>query len=366
MERFNSKTNGITQRRWLLHANPPLAALISKTIGSGWITNFFELQNLQPFAEDPLFRKNFATVKKEAKERLKDALLREYGIRIDTNSLIDVQIKRIHEYKRQLLNALHIVMLYNRIKNGDPDTFTPVTFLFGGKAAPGYERAKLIIKLINNISAVINSDKAVKGRIKVYFIPNYRVSLAEKIIPAADISEQISTAGTEASGTGNMKFMCNGALTLGTMDGATIEIVEEAGKENEIIFGLSSDEVRELKPVYNPKEYYERDAEIRKALDRIFSGYFNFSEPGIFDDLKTMLFDEGDTYMLLADLRSYSDAHQAARKLYTTPEEWYKKAIYNVASAGKFSSDRTIAEYATQIWDLSPCRIDHTRGVKTP
>ncbi len=356
-ERFNSKTNGITQRRWLLHANPPLAALISKTIGKEWITDFYKLKKLKPFAHDPLFRKEFAETKKKAKERLAKVLLNEYSIEINTNSIIDVQIKRIHEYKRQLLNALHIVMLYRELKSNNPETFTPVTFLFGGKAAPGYERAKLIIKFINNISAVINNDKTIQDRIKVFFIPNYRVSLAEKIIPAADISEQISTAGTEASGTGNMKFMCNGALTLGTMDGATIEIVEEAGEENEIIFGLSSSEVQALKPVYDPEEYYRTDTEIRKTLDLIFSGYFNFSEPGIFNDLRTMLFDEKDPYMLLADLRSYSDAHRKARELYTDRGAWNKKAIHNIASAGKFSSDRTIAEYASEIWDLSPCRI---------
>ncbi len=365
-ERFNSKTNGITQRRWLLHANPPLAALISDTIGDRWITDFYDLTKLKPFAENSDFQNKFAEVKKKAKKRLADALLREYGIQLNTESLIDVQIKRIHEYKRQLLNALHIVMLYTRIKNGNPDTFTPVTFLFGGKAAPGYERAKLIIKFINNLSDIINNDKTVKDKIKVFFIPNYRVSLAEKIIPAADISEQISTAGTEASGTGNMKFMCNGALTLGTMDGATIEIIEETGKENEIIFGLTAEEVQAMKPVYHPEEYYRTDSEIHTALDLIFSGYFNFSEPGIFDDLKKMLFNEGDTYMLLADLRSYSDAHRKARELYTDTAEWNKKAILNIASAGKFSSDRTIKEYAAEIWDLKPCKIAHATEADIP
>jgi len=357
-ERFNNKTNGITQRRWLLHANPPLASLITETIGDRWITRFSELTKLAPFADDPLFREKFAITKKTAKIRLADSLKKEYGIILNPDSFFDVQIKRIHEYKRQLLNALHIVMLYNRIRKGDPDNFYPITFLFGGKAAPGYEKAKLIIKFINNLSLVINSDKRIRDKIKVFFIPNYRVSLAEKIIPAANISEQISTAGTEASGTGNMKFMCNGAITIGTMDGANIEIVKEAGIENEIIFGLTADEVKKCKSDFDPAKYVQ-DPEIKDALDLIFSGYFNFTEPGIFDFIKTMLFDEGDKYMHLADLKQYSEAHERAVELYKDREEWNKKAILNIAAAGKFSSDRTITEYARDVWNLQKCPIAH-------
>lgn len=358
-ERFNNKTNGITQRRWLLHANSALAALITETIGNGWITDFSQISRLKPFADDPIFKEKFAAVKRLAKIRLAEKLTREYKIGINPDSFIDVQIKRIHEYKRQFLNALHIVMHYNRLKKENPDNYFPTTYLFSGKAAPGYERAKLIIKFINNISTIINNDKTLKGKLKVFFIPNYRVSLAEKIIPAADLSEQISTAGTEASGTGNMKFMCNGAITIGTMDGANIEIVKEAGRENEIVFGLTAEEAAKLKPVYDPNEYYRNDPEIKEAVDLIFSGYFNPDEPGIFDPLKTMLFDEGDTFMHLADLRSYSDAHEKALELYGKRTEWNKKAVLNIASAGKFSSDRTITEYTRDIWHLKKCSVGH-------
>jgi len=354
-DRFNSKTNGITQRRWLLSANPPLASLITETIGEGWITDYSQISKLRTYAEDPSFQKAFHEVKKQTKQSFASHVYREFGWKVDPESIYDTQVKRIHEYKRQMLNALHIIMLYNRMRDSDPKDFPPITFFFGGKAAPGYTLAKLIIKFINNISQVINHDPAVKGRLKVFFLPNYRVSMAERIIPATDISEQISTAGKEASGTGNMKFMCNGALTLGTMDGANIEIVEEAGRENAFIFGHDSDEIYELAKHYDPAEFCRADEEIRRAVDLILSGYFNFSEPGIFEPLRKALFDDGDRYMHLADLTSYSEAHEQARTLYKDdPSEWRKRAILNIASSGKFSSDRTISQYAKEIWGVSP------------
>ncbi len=356
-DRFNSKTNGITQRRWLLGANPHLAELITETIGKEWITDFFQLRRLKPYADDESFRKRFRTTKEKAKIRLSDSLKREYGITVNPGSIIDVQIKRIHEYKRQLLNALHIVILYSRIKNGTEKLSTPVTFLFGGKAAPGYERAKDIIKFINSIASVINNDKTVSPFVNVHFIPNYRVSLAEKIIPAADISQQISTAGTEASGTGNMKFMCNGALTLGTLDGANIEIVREAGEDNAVIFGLTAGEAESIRKNYDPYEYYKNNGEIKEALDLISSGYFGFPGPGTSDFIRKALFDERDRYLILADIESYSRAHKKARTMYEDRDNWDRKMILNIAAAGKFSSDRTIREYAEEIWNLKRYRI---------
>lgn len=357
-ERFNSKTNGITQRRWLLESNPPLASLISETIGDEWIRDFTQLRKLLPYATDPGFQRSFFSVKREAKLALADHLQREEGLSIDPDNLFDVQIKRIHEYKRQLLNALHIVLLYKQIRDGSAGDIQPRTVLFGGKAAPGYAAAKLIIKLINNIASVINSDKKVRKLLQVHFIPNYRVSLAQRIIPASDISEQISTAGTEASGTGNMKFMCNGALTMGTLDGANIEIAEEAGKENIFIFGLNAREAAELTPIYRPSSVLEKDSEIAEAVDLLFSGHFNFSEPGIFDPLKQMLL-EHDRYLHLADLRSYAETQKEAAAIYRRkPEQWREMAIRNIALSGKFSSDRTIAEYADEIWKTAPRPVE--------
>ena len=357
-ERFNNKTNGITQRRWLLHANPSLAALITEKIGNGWITDFAQIRKLEPWADDKDFRKKFQETKVQAKKRLSECIEKKYRIKLNPDAFYNVQIKRIHEYKRQLLNIIQIIMLYNRIKKGNPDNYFSRISLFAGKSAPGYDMAKLIIKLINNVSGVINNDKSIKGKLQVFFLADYKVSLAEKIIPATDLSEQISTAGTEASGTGNMKFMCNGAITIGTMDGANVEIVQEAGIENEFIFGLSAEEVAVLKPDYNPLNYYLEDAEIKEALDMIFNDYFSFTEPGIFAPIKRMLLEEGDKYMHLADLRSYDNAHQKAALLYEDKEEWNRKAIINIASSGKFSSDRTIAEYAKDIWNLKPCPVE--------
>lgn len=357
-ERFNNKTNGITPRRWLLKANPPLAALITEAIGDAWITDFSRIADLRPLAEDKAFRESFLKVKREAKVALGGYLHHHHGWQLDPDSLFDVQIKRIHLYKRQMLNALGIVAQYNRIRSGAADSVVPRTYLFGGKAAPGYFMAKLTIKFVGNLAQVINSDPAMKGRMQVHFLPNYRVSLAERIFPASDISEQISTAGTEASGTGNMKFMCNGALTLGTLDGANIEIMEEAGKENIFIFGMTAEEVAAARQGYNPWDYYNANPEIRQAVDLIRSGYFNVNEPGIFDPLLDELMSSSDPYLYLADLESYVGAQDEVSALYRTPDEWSRRAILNIAGAGKFSSDRTILEYASDIWKVKPCPVE--------
>jgi starch phosphorylase len=356
-QRFNAKTNGVTQRRWLLKANPPLADLITGTIGDGWITDLSHLEGLVPLADDAGFRERFRTVKRQAKEGLADYLRRKFGFRLDPDSLFDIQVKRIHEYKRQLLNVLGIVARYNRLRRNPDLDLLPRTYLFGGKAAPAYALAKRIIKLINAVGATINHDPAVDGLIGVYFVPDYRVSLAERIIPAADVSEQISTAGTEASGTGNMKFMLNGALTVGTLDGANVEMREEVGEENLFLFGLTAEEVEQRAPHYDPRHVYEADDEIREAVDLVTSGYFNFDEPGIFDPIREALIDRGDRYMHLADMRSYLDAHDRADALYRRPDDWDRMAVLNVARCGKFSSDRAIAEYVRDIWRVEPCPI---------
>jgi len=360
-ERFNNKTNGITQRRWLLAANPGLAALIREAIGDGWITDFAQISQLAPFAEDREFRARFRQVKRAAKETLARVIRRECGMIVQPDTLFDVQVKRIHEYKRQLLAVLHIVVRYNRVRKGKPTDFLPRTFIFAGKAAPGYTMAKLIVKLINNVAYVVNNNDATNKVMRVLFLPNYRVSLAEMIFPASDLSEQISTAGTEASGTGNMKFMCNGAITIGTLDGANIEIVDEVGRENAFIFGLTAEEAEALRPRYQPRDFYEGDPEIKEAVDLLFSGHFNFSEPGLFDPIRSALLDEGDRYMHLADLASYCATQALADDLYRTEEEWSRRAILNVSAAGRFSTDRTIAEYARDIWKVSPCPIDIRR-----
>lgn len=363
-ERFNNKTNGITQRRWLLDANPDLAKLITDTIGNKWITSFDEIKKLAPYAEDSAFVEEFAKVKQKAKLRAADFLKKDSGIILNTDTLIDVQVKRIHEYKRQLLNALNIIMIYNKMKNDRAyrESFAPTTFLFGGKAAPGYINAKLIIKFINNIAKVINSDPQVNKILQVYFMPDYRVTLAENIIPATNLSEQISTAGTEASGTGNMKFMVNGALTIGTLDGANVEMAEEVGKDNIFIFGHTEDEIAKLSSIYNPTEWAYKDPEIKAMLALIESDYFNINEPNIFEPLRKSLFDYGDRYYLFADLRMYHERHEEATKLYKeNPAEWNKKAVLNIASSAKFSSDRTIKEYADEIWNIKPCKVKRSK-----
>ncbi|HCG64056.1 MAG: glycogen phosphorylase [Spirochaetae bacterium HGW-Spirochaetae-4] len=363
--RFNNKTNGITQRRWLLDANPLLAAKISEAIGDGWITDYERIRDLEPFADDAAFRSDFLTIKQKAKDHAVAFLKKDCGIAINPNTMFDVQVKRIHEYKRQLLNALNIILLYQRIKEGRIQDFPPTSFLFGGKAAPGYVNAKLIIKLINNIARTINNDTSVRGLLSVHFLPNYRVTMAEHLIPATDLSEQISTAGFEASGTGNMKFMCNGALTIGTMDGATVEMAEEVGREHMFIFGHSADEIERMRAQYDPYEWVTRDPEIRKTMDLFLSGYFNVMEPNIFDPLRQSLLND-DRYFHFADLRSYADAHDEATFLYANNRDiWARKAILNIAASGKFSSDRTIMEYANDIWKTRRCPIDRDESASS-
>jgi starch phosphorylase len=356
-ERFNNKTNGVTPRRWLLLANPELSALITEKIGDDWVTDLSQLRQLLPLADDAGFRKRFRDANQAAKDRFAAWLKATTGQAIDPRSIFDSQIKRIHEYKRQLLNALHIIVLYNRLRANPKLAMPPRTFFFAGKAAPAYRLAKLIIKLIGNVGRVIDDDPAARGRIKVVFLPNYNVSLAERLIPASDVSEQISTAGYEASGTGNMKFMMNGALTIGTRDGATIEMAEEAGEENFFLFGLTAEQVQNSRGWYKPRWHYENEPETREALDLIFNDHFSRDEPGIFTPIRETLLDRGDYFMHLADLTSYAQAQQKLGELYADPEAWTRKAIINVACSGKFSSDRTIAEYAAQIWNAVPCPV---------
>jgi starch phosphorylase len=356
-ERFNNKTNGVTPRRWLLLANPALAGTITEAIGDGWITELTQLKKLKPLAKDKEFRDAFLKAKHTAKVQFADWLKSTTGQVVNPDSIFDCQVKRIHEYKRQLLNALRIVVLYNRLRKNPGLKMEPRTFFFAGKAAPAYHLAKLIIKFINNLAGTIEADPATKGRIKVVFLPEYCVSLAERLIPASDVSNQISTAGFEASGTSNMKFMMNGALTIGTRDGATIEMAQEAGEENFFMFGLTAKEVADNGSWYKPQWHYENEPETREALDMIFSDHFSRSEPGVFAQLKDTLLTQGDNYMHLADLKSYLEADQNLLKLYADRQEWAFKAILNVAGSGKFSSDRTIAEYAKEIWKVKPCPI---------
>ena len=356
-ERFNNKTNGVTPRRWLLLANPALSRAITEAIGDGWITDLSQLSRLKPLAGDKSFRDAFRKAKREAKWQFADWLRWSSGQTVDPDTIFDCQVKRIHEYKRQLLNALRIVVLYNRLRENPELEMHPRTFFFGGKAAPAYHLAKLIIKFINNLAGTIDGDPAVRGRLKVVFLPDYCVSLAERLIPASDVSNQISTAGYEASGTSNMKFMMNGALTLGTRDGATIEMAEEGGEENFFLFGLTAEQVAASRGWYNPQWHYENEPETRAALDLIFSDHFSRNEPGVFDPFARDALDQGDFYMHLADLTSYLQADQQLTALYADPDAWAQKAILNVASSGKFSSDRTIAEYAAGIWNVEPCRV---------
>ncbi len=353
-DRFNNKTNGITQRRWLLKANEPLSKLITGTVGDGWIKDLSRLKELEAYAGDTTFLSELGKVKRKGKVALADHCRKVFDIKVDPDSMLDIQVKRIHEYKRQLLNVLHIIALYNRVRTGE--NIQPRTFFFSGKAAPGYEMAKVIIKLINNVSRVINGDKSVRDLIKVYFLPNYSVSLAEKIFPAAELSEQISTAGTEASGTSNMKFMLNGALTIGTLDGANIEIMEEAGRENMFIFGLKADEIEEKRANYNPKDIINNNPEIAEIIKLLSSGYFNISEPGLFDNLLRNLI-EHDYYMHLEDLSSYLEAQKQAEERYLDTHAWQHSSLMNIANSGKFSSDRTIAQYAEEIWNLKACHV---------
>lgn len=358
-KKFNNKTNGITPRRWLAKANPFLAALISEKIGDGWIRELSELKKLEDFIDDEKFRETWQEAKWFAKKHLARYVKAAYGVELNTESLFDVQVKRMHEYKRQLLNVLHVITMYNRIKDNPKADFVPRTVFFAGKAAPGYYESKLIIKLINAVSEVVNNDPDVGDKLKVLFLKNYSVSMAEKIIPAADLSEQISTAGYEASGTGNMKFMLNGALTIGTLDGANVEMLEEVGEDNIFIFGLKANEVLELKlGGYNPKEYYESNKELKRVLDMINNNYFNADEPDIFQHLFNNLVLYSDNYCLLADYKAYVETQEKVSALYRNQDAWTRKSIYNVARSGKFSSDRTIMQYATEIWNVHPVKIN--------
>jgi starch phosphorylase len=356
-ERFNNKTNGVTPRRWLLLANPDLAGCITEAIGSGWVTDLSELAKLGPLAGDRGFREEVRRAKRQAKARFAQWLAATSGVTVDPGSIFDSQVKRIHEYKRQLLNALRVVVLYDRLRQNPGLEMAPRTFFFAGKAAPAYHLAKVIIKLLNNLAGTIDGDPAVRGRLKVVFLPEYCVSMAERLIPATDVSNQISTAGYEASGTSNMKFMMNGALTIGTRDGATIEMAEAAGEENFFLFGLTAEQVAASRGSYNPRWHYDNDPETRAALDLIFSNYFSRYEPGVFETLRETLLAGGDHYMHLADLGAYLEADRRLLELYADPEAWAGKAILNVAGSGMFSSDRTIAQYAAEIWDAKPCPV---------
>ena len=356
-ERFSNKTNGVTPRRWLLQANPALAREITQAIGKRWITDLSQLKELRQFAQDRNFREVFLASKHEAKVQFAEWLKATSGQSVDPDTIFDCQVKRIHEYKRQLLNALRIIVIYNRIRLNPELEIVPRTFFFAGKAAPAYRLAKLIIKFINNLAETIDGDAAVQNRLKVVFVPEYNVSLAERLIPASDVSNQISTAGYEASGTSNMKFMMNGALTVGTRDGATIEMAEEAGEQNLFLFGLTVEQVERSRGWYSPYWHYENEPETRAALDLIFSDHFSRNEPGVFSPLRDTLLTNGDHYMHLADLTSYCEAHEKLGALYADPEAWAHKAILNVANSGKFSSDRTIAEYAADIWKVKPCPV---------
>ncbi len=357
-DKIINMTNGITPRRWLNQANPGLSALISANIGDGWLKDLDQLQKLVPLAEDASFVAKFAAVKRANKQRLAAALHQRMGIELNVDSLFDVQIKRIHEYKRQLLNLLHVVSLYNRIRANPEHDAVPRTVIFGGKAAPGYFMAKLIIRLINDVADIVNNDPRVGNRLKLVFVPNYDVSTAEVLIPAADLSEQISTAGTEASGTGNMKLALNGALTIGTLDGANIEIKNEVGAENIFIFGLTTEEVAKLRAAgYRAQDYYQANADLRAVIDMIASGYFSPDEPGRYRPIVDNLVARGDHYLLCADYASYLEAQLAVEAAYRDPRLWMRKAVLNVAHMGKFSSDRTIAQYAAEIWHAKPVPV---------
>lgn len=355
--KFVNVTNGITPRRWLNQCNPDLTALLTKAIGTGFQRDLDKLKLITPLAEDKAFRKAFREVKLANKVRLANRIEDVTGVKLNPNSLFDVQIKRIHEYKRQLLNVLHVITLYNRIRSGQAKDITPRTVIFGGKAAPGYWMAKQIIRLINDVATIVNDDPAVADKLKVVFYPNYEVSAAELLFPGSDLSEQISTAGTEASGTGNMKMALNGALTIGTLDGANVEIKEEVGDENIFIFGLTTDEVALTKASgYNPWDYYNSNAELKQVLDMIANGFFSVEEPDRYQAIFDNLLQKGDHYLLLADYASYIAAQDSVNTLYQDQEEWSRRAILNVARVGKFSSDRTIGEYAKNIWHVAPAK----------
>ena len=361
-EKFNNKTNGITQRRFLLHGNPLLADWVTRKIGDEWITDLSQIKKLAVYADDELSRQEFMQIKYQNKLRLAAYIKEHNGVDVDPRSIFDVQVKRLHEYKRQLLNILHVMYLYNQIKAHPDMDFYPRTFIFGAKAAAGYRRAKLTIKLINNVANVINNDKSIDGKIKVVFIENYRVSNAEIIFAAADVSEQISTASKEASGTGNMKFMLNGAMTLGTMDGANVEIVKEVGDENAVIFGLTAEEVIKYQNEggYNPQDIFNNDQEIRQVLMQLINGFYSPEDPELFRDIyNSLLYDaKPDVYFILKDFRSYADAQKKIEEKYRDSEGWARSAMLNTACSGKFSSDRTIEEYVRDIWHLDKVKVE--------
>ncbi|HEY0483588.1 MAG TPA: glycogen/starch/alpha-glucan phosphorylase, partial [Kofleriaceae bacterium] len=352
-ERFGNQTNGVTPRRWLLNCNPDLSRLITETIGEGWVTNLAELHRLRPLAEDAGFREQFRWAKRRAKTRFTDWLRAQGGPEIDPNTIFDSQIKRIHEYKRQLLNALHCVVLYNRLRHNPALTVPPRTVFFAGKAAPAYTLAKLIIKLINNIAAVVDHDPAIRGRLKVVFLPNYSVSLAERLIPASDLSEQISTAGYEASGTGNMKFMMNGALTIGTLDGANVEIRDAVGPDHFFLFGMTAEEVLIRRAGYRPWDELAADAELARVIDQIASGEFSPGDRALFAPLIDDLVHR-DPFLVLADFRAYADCQRRVEDRWRQPASWLRSSILNTARSGQFSSDRAIREYARTIWNVQP------------
>ncbi|MCX7099121.1 MAG: glycogen/starch/alpha-glucan phosphorylase [Methylococcales bacterium] len=358
--KFNNKTNGVTPRRWLAACNPELASLISETIGSGWITDLEQLKKLVPYAEDASFRKRWRAVKQDAKQRLIDYKKQKHNtdLHLSVDAIFDVQVKRIHEYKRQLLNVLHVIHLYNVIKKGGSQR-VPRCVLIGGKAAPGYRMAKKTIKLINNVSEIINADPDTDNKLSLLFLPDYRVSAMEKICPGADLSEQISTAGKEASGTGNMKLMMNGAITIGTLDGANIEIREEVGDDNFFLFGLTEAEVEAKRGHYDPIAIINQDPDLKQVVQLLESGHFNQFEPGIFDDLINSIKSPHDPWMTIADFRSFVDAQQRVEEAYSDTERWTKMSILNCANSGKFSTDRTITEYNREIWKLTPQVVKH-------
>jgi glycogen phosphorylase len=356
-QKFNNKTNGVTPRRFIVLSNPRLARLITSRIGENWIKHLDELRKLEAFVDEPEFRNEFRQIKHAIKQDLANYIKANYDVEVNPDSLFDIQSKRIHEYKRQHLNALHIITLYNRIKDNPDIDITPRTFLFGGKAAPGYYIAKLIIKLINSIADVVNRDPDVRGRLKVVFMKDYNVKFAQRVYPAADLSEQISTAGKEASGTGNMKFAMNGALTIGTLDGANVEIREEVGAENFFLFGLTAEEVYAKKASgYNPIDYYNSNPELKLVIDRISSGFFSKGDTDLFKPLVDHLLYKDD-YLLLADYQSYIDCQEQVSQAYRDQERWTRMSILNTARMGKFSSDRSIQDYCNDVWKVQPVPI---------
>ena len=358
-EKFNNKTNGVTQRRWMAWCNPQLRQLLDDTIGDKWITQLSELENLVPYATQPEFQEQWRQVKLANKKRLADLVKKSCGVTFNNEAMFDIQVKRIHEYKRQLLNVLHVIHLYDRIKRGDTQGMTKRCVLFGGKAAPGYAMAKDIIKLINNVAHVINNDPDVGDWLKVVFFPNYQVSAMEVICPAADLSEQISTAGKEASGTGNMKFMMNGAITIGTLDGANIEIREEVGDENFFLFGLTEEEVVSARVGYNPRSIIAQDPDLKRVVDLLEGGHFNQLEPNRFNNIINAFTDHNDPWMTIADFRSYVDAQHQATLAYQDIPRWTEMSILNCARSGKFSTDRTMEEYNDEIWKLTKVAPKH-------